>query len=684
MADYDNVLDETLKRYKEKKQNCLNFITRAKDLAEAYEKEFSTQKALPAKNAQTEDAAPISDTLANIYQRIENAKLKILIAGQFKHGKSTLINALLGEDVLPAYSTPCTAVITEIEYGEKKKAVLTFKKEITDVPPGISAKVREHIGSRKKDIPDLTIESERLGTELEDYLVIPEDETKEQRESVAESPYASCRLSWPLELCRNDVVLIDSPGLNEATARDETTTKYVPQADMILHVLNANQLYGKPDKEFVEKLAKYGNPPLLFIVNRFDQLNTQRDKDRVRERAMKELPTLTPYGDNGIFFMSAYKAFCGRIENDADALKESGYLQFEKRLADIIERDRGKIKLAGGVTTACHDLQELITNYIPELRRKLDANGEELENTFRSKANEFEKLDAKKERICRDLESRIKVIKDRLKTELKIFISDFSVEDAVEAAPIELSFFNNKESQKQAVRRLSEAMLGSLQAQYENFIKMQLERIQLEMHDLQESLQEQMDEFNELLSSLRLDLDMNAQDSGFALTCNLDDISFSEIMPEVVGAAAIAGGAGAGAVFLASRFIALLGGPIGWGITIVTTLGAVLLAIFNSSAMENKLREEFIKAAQKKIREDKDNWAKELANEIGKGLDMQKDAFMSSLQQKIDATKTPIEQAIALLKNNKGDLAEKKQHLDQFRSAFAKVLNDGQAILTQL
>lgn len=677
-------LDKTLRRYKEKKEQCLAFMTQAVELASAYEKDFPAQKALPAAG-QVVDAPPaLSQALAEIQRRIDNSKLKILIAGQFKHGKSTLINAILGEDLLPAYSTPCTAVITEIEYGEKKKAVLSFKKEIATLPDGIAKKVREHIGGLRSGIPDLVIESDRLGTELEDYLVIPEDETREQRESVAESPYACCHLFWPLDLCRNDVEIIDSPGLNEATARDETTHKYVPQADMILHVLNANQLYGKPDKEFVEKLARFGNPPLLFIVNRFDQLNTAKDRERVRERAMKELPELTPYGKNGIFFMSAYKAFCGRVNADPLELQESGYPDFEKRLAEIIEQDRGRIKLAGGIAQACKDLQAMETVFIPDLQKKLDANCEDLEKKFQANAREFEKLDIKKDRIARDLTSRIGSIRERLRTELKTFIADFRVEDAVEDVAIEVQLFNKKESQEQAVRKLSEAMLAYLQDGFEDFMEAQMRKIQTELDDLREALREQMDEFNELLASLRLDLDMNSTDTAFGLTGKMDDISFRELMPELVGAAAIGGGAGAGAVFLASRFIALLGGPVGWGLTILTTLGAVLLAILNSSTMEKKLKEEFIKAAQRKIRQEKDSWVNALANEIGNALEKRQNAFLTSLQLRINATRQPIEQAINLLKNNKGDLESKKKSLLAFRNAFAKARAEGEAVLKLL
>lgn len=62
----------------------------------------------------------------NLRQQLMNDTFKVTVIGNFKSGKSTLINALLGQEILPANALPTTAVITEIKYGEKPKAVLHF------------------------------------------------------------------------------------------------------------------------------------------------------------------------------------------------------------------------------------------------------------------------------------------------------------------------------------------------------------------------------------------------------------------------------------------------------------------------------------------------------------------------------------------------------------------------------
>ena len=49
-----------------------------------------------------------------------------MVLGEFKRGKSTFINALLGEEILPAYAVPCTAIINEIKYADVKPGHFIF------------------------------------------------------------------------------------------------------------------------------------------------------------------------------------------------------------------------------------------------------------------------------------------------------------------------------------------------------------------------------------------------------------------------------------------------------------------------------------------------------------------------------------------------------------------------------
>ena len=66
------------------------------------------------------------ERLAAMRDRLEAARLRVLVAGEAKRGKSTLINALLGRSVLPSGVTPLTAVTTTVRYGDDQHAEARF------------------------------------------------------------------------------------------------------------------------------------------------------------------------------------------------------------------------------------------------------------------------------------------------------------------------------------------------------------------------------------------------------------------------------------------------------------------------------------------------------------------------------------------------------------------------------
>lgn len=676
-----NDLNEGAKLFREKKTECLEFLNKAVDLTRRYEESFPPPAAPAGEEVKTR-----TQIFEEIEKKLNSDKLKILVAGQFKQGKSTLINALLGEEVLPAYSTPCTAVITEIAYDPHKRAIISFKEKIGSLPNGLSEKAVKHIGKRTENIPDLVVESDDLGEELEEYLVIPEDEDKEQREAVADSPYACCKLKWPLELCRNEVEIIDSPGLNEATARDATTYTYVPQADMILHVLNANQLFGKPDKEFIDKVQAAGGTSILFLVNRFDQLNTEKDRERVRNRAMKELSDYTEHGSNGIFFTSSYKALNGRMENDKKLYSESGFPKFEGMMAKIIAKDRVRIKLGGGVDAALAELGTIVQEYLPELREKMNQNVAVLEKKFADAQGEFRKLEDRKERIERTLEKALGSVQKMLKSELRVFFRDFasdSINIYVEDCPIEIKFFDKKASTDSSIKKLTAAMFDGLQEELKEFTARKQEDIKGILSDMAEQITEQLNDFNELLASIRADMDMGDRDIDVD-SMNISGQGMADIMGDAFGGALVGGAAGAGAVWVAGQFFALMAGPVGWGIAIAAALGSALLALLGSTSAEDKVREEFVREAAKKIRQDSDDWAEKLSGQMAMGVEQTKKSLMDSLNRKIAETRNPIIEAIELLKKDQGNLEDKKKELADYQQKYRELFREGKELQKKL
>ena len=66
------------------------------------------------------------EQLLALLDRLDASRLRVLVAGEAKRGKSTLVNALLGREVLPSGVTPLTAVTTTVRYGDDERAEVQF------------------------------------------------------------------------------------------------------------------------------------------------------------------------------------------------------------------------------------------------------------------------------------------------------------------------------------------------------------------------------------------------------------------------------------------------------------------------------------------------------------------------------------------------------------------------------
>ena len=258
-----------------------------------------------------------SENLDKLGKKVNNDTFRIQVIGTFKNGKSTFINSLLGEAVLPAYYRPCTAVINEVKYGEKKEAILHFRNPLPqDLPSSISQKALAHMQKYKmKDVPPLNIDY----NELEDYVVIPMGE--DPNEMLLESPYEKVELFWPLELLKEGVEIIDSPGLNEAETRTHVTMDYLTKADAILFILAADRLCSQDEMDFIENnLYESGFTDPFFIVNHFDFI-PDNQKDEIRHFAKMKIGK---YSTNEIFYISALQALEGETKHDSALYEKSG------------------------------------------------------------------------------------------------------------------------------------------------------------------------------------------------------------------------------------------------------------------------------------------------------------------------------------------------------------------------
>lgn len=328
-----------------------------------------------------------SERLRQLSEKTNNDSFRVQVIGTFKNGKSTFINALLGEDILPRRVLPCTAVVNEIKYGEEKRAVLHFRNPLPEqLIDTIPAATLEHMRKHgMKDIPPMEIEYDRIW----DYVTIPVKGNPE--EIAAASPYLSVELFYPSPLLKEGVEIVDSPGFNEAEERTQCTLDYLEKADAVIYLLDSTKACAEDEMETItDILLPKGFKDIFFVANKFDWV-PQQEQDEVRRYVTSTVGHLTT---NAVYFVSALNGLEGKIENDAEKYASSGMAVFEQRLSEFLTKDKGRIKLTQPARELNNILsREALYRTIPALRQQLASSLDELMakyNTIQPQLNELE------------------------------------------------------------------------------------------------------------------------------------------------------------------------------------------------------------------------------------------------------------------------------------------------------
>ena len=187
----------------------------------------------------TSDAIALAQQAHNIEQGIFN----MIVLGEFKNGKSTLLNAMLGSKTLPAKATPCSAIITILVYGDSDKVIL-YESD--------------------KDSPrSLTWDEFKA-----EFQLTKEDQEKLDKEGYIDrfSNIEYALIECQNRLCNNGVRLIDSPGLKENASRTKVTTKFLKQSQSIIFVLNATKILSEDERDFIETFFQAGQINNVFLL----------------------------------------------------------------------------------------------------------------------------------------------------------------------------------------------------------------------------------------------------------------------------------------------------------------------------------------------------------------------------------------------------------------------------------
>lgn len=192
---------------------------------------------------------------------LQNKKFRVAVVGEFRRGKSSLINALLGMPVLPVDIEPTTATINRVTYGLKPRACIHYKDGRDEAVA---------IGELANYVTKLTGASARVAATVREAEIF-----------------------YPTELCGNGVDIIDTPGLNDTESMTLVTDALLQNVQAALVTVKATMPYSDTECDWVARLIGLPRLQYVFFVVTCMDLVPEAERDKVTAYLSERIRTKT-------------------------------------------------------------------------------------------------------------------------------------------------------------------------------------------------------------------------------------------------------------------------------------------------------------------------------------------------------------------------------------------------------
>ncbi|MBW2023355.1 MAG: dynamin family protein, partial [Deltaproteobacteria bacterium] len=353
-----------LDKYKEIRETLLREISSLKDFCEA------------------RGSGKVAENLKEVQDKLIENRFHLVVLGQFKRGKSTFINSILGDKVLPTSVVPLTSIVTLLKYGNSEQIEVVFNDG-----------TRKNIG--RDQLPEFVTEKGN-----------PKNEKNVKQ----------VEISYPSQYLKDGVYLIDTPGVGSTFENNtEMTYNFLPKVDAALFLLAVDPPISQSEIAFLDDVQNFVQK-IFFIQNKIDYLS---DEERHESMEFSKRVIEEALGRDGIqiYPLSAKLALEGKMSGDQELLEKSRLPEFDRVLSEFLMKAKGKTVLESAVRSA----KKLLSD--EELAIQLEARAvatplEELEKKIKTFQEKMEEVKQDREDTRYYFEGEIQRVIDMLDRDL--------------------------------------------------------------------------------------------------------------------------------------------------------------------------------------------------------------------------------------------------------------------------
>ena len=256
---------------------------------------------------------PEQKRIRELKDRLASARFHLAVLGQFKRGKSTLLNALIGEELLPSAIVPLTSVPTFLSWGPERQVKVVFLDGRIEEP------CFENAGNASVFLARYVTESHNPKNHL---------------------GVARVEVEHPSPLLQKGVVLIDTPGIGSTFQHNtEATLNFLPQCDAALFLVSADPPITQVEIEFLkavcDKVVR-----TLFLMNKVDYLSGKERQQAVDffKTVLREQIGLD--SKEPVFSISARLGLESKLKRNESLWIESGMSEVEGYLLKFFNEEK--------------------------------------------------------------------------------------------------------------------------------------------------------------------------------------------------------------------------------------------------------------------------------------------------------------------------------------------------------